>query len=58
MHNETEQKLVMEQPLMLQSDCVECPCYDGFGQCIQYGNITEKIKSKCENEHQRLMINA
>ena len=38
----------MEQPLMLQSDYVDCPFYEGFGQCTQYGNITEEIISKCE----------
>lgn len=46
----------MEQPLMLQSDCVDCPYYDGFGQCIQYGNITEEIISKCEfNKENKVM---
>ena len=46
----------MEQPLMLQSDCVDCPYYDGFGQCIQYGNITEEIISKCEfNKEDKVM---
>ena len=27
-----------EQPLMLQSDCVECKWYDGFGQCLEHGD--------------------
>ena len=43
----------MKQPLILQSDCVECPYYDGFGQCVQYGNITEKINSTCEFNKQK-----
>lgn len=35
----------MEQPLMLQSDCVDCKYYDGFGQCIEYGN---KLVDNCK----------
>ena len=29
---------IMEQPLMLQSDCVNCKFYEGFGQCYYHGN--------------------
>jgi hypothetical protein len=28
----------MKQPLMLQSDCIDCKLYDGFGQCLEHGN--------------------
>ena len=28
----------MTQPLMLQSDCINCKFYDGFGQCLEHGN--------------------
>lgn len=28
----------MKQPLMLQSDCVDCKHYEGFGQCYYHGN--------------------
>ena len=28
----------MEQPLMLQSDCIDCKFYEGFGQCYEHGN--------------------
>ena len=28
----------MEQPLMLQSDCINCKFYEGFGQCYYHGN--------------------
>lgn len=28
----------MEQPLILQSICVDCKLYDGFGQCYYHGN--------------------
>jgi hypothetical protein len=37
----------MEQPLMLQNECVDCPCYEGFGQCYHYGNITDEIQKEC-----------
>ena len=35
----------MKQPLMLQSDCIECKNYDGFGQCIEFGN---KLVNNCK----------
>lgn len=35
----------MEQPLMLQSDCIECVNYDGFGQCLEFGN---RLVDNCE----------
>ena len=35
----------MEQPLMLQSNCIECKNYDGFGQCLEFGNnLVENCK--------------
>ena len=35
----------MEQPLMLQSSCVGCKHYDGFGQCLEHGNnLVENCK--------------
>ena len=37
----------MEQPLMLQCYCVDCPNYEGFGQCYYYGNITNETKEEC-----------
>lgn len=30
---------------MLQSDCVECALYDGFGACLEHGyNLVEQCK--------------
>ena len=29
---------LIKQPLMLQSDCVDCQLYEGFGQCYEHGN--------------------
>lgn len=36
----------MEQPLMLQDECVDCPYYEGFGQCYFYGNIKKECVYK------------
>jgi len=38
---------IMEQPLMLQNECVDCPYYEGFGQCYHFGNITDEIQKEC-----------
>ena len=35
-----------EQPLILQCDCVECSLYDGFGQCLEHGDM---LKDNCED---------
>lgn len=29
---------VMQQPMMSQSDCIDCKLYEGFGQCYEHGN--------------------
>lgn len=36
----------VEQPQILQCDCVECSLYDGFGQCLEHGN---QLKDNCED---------
>lgn len=36
----------VEQPQILQCDCVECAFYDGFGQCLEHGN---QLKDNCED---------
>ena len=37
----------MKQPQMLQNECVDCPFYEGVGQCYHYGDITDEIKKEC-----------
>lgn len=39
-------KVSTEQPLILQCDCVECSLYDGFGQCLEHGDM---LKDNCED---------
>lgn len=42
--------LTMEQPLMLQSSCVDCKHYEGFGQCFEHGNnLVENCKDYKED---------
>ena len=41
----------MKQPLMLQSDCVNCKFYEGFDQCYYHGNnLIENCKDYREGE--------
>ena len=42
----TNPKDEVEQPLILQCDCVECSLYDGFGQCLEHGDM---LKDNCED---------
>ncbi len=37
-----------KQVYSFQPDCVDCAYYDGFGQCIQHGDITEEVRLSCE----------
>jgi len=40
----------MKQPLMLQNECVDCP----FGQCYDFGDITDEIQKECVKEKMKL----
>jgi len=41
----------MKQPLMLQTDCINCKWYDGFGQCLEHGNnLVENCKDYIKEE--------
>lgn len=41
----------MKQPLMLQTDYINCKFYDGFGQCLEHGNsLVENCKDYINGE--------
>lgn len=39
-------KIDTEQPLMMEPQCVECKFYDGFGQCLEHGDM---LKDDCKD---------
>lgn len=47
----TERIMVMEQPVILQSNCESCQLYEGFGQCFEHGNnLVENCKDYKKGE--------
>ena len=46
-----EGRIVMQQTMMLQSDCESCQLYEGFGQCFEHGyNLVENCKDYKKGE--------